>query len=136
MARIAGVNIPDDKRVIISLTYIMGIGKSLSQKIIADLNISEDIRVKDISSDQLNAIRDTIETKYLVEGELRRKVIGNIKRLKDIRCYRGTRHANHMPCRGQHTRYNARTTRRVRGKRLAVGGTSMKKIKAMASEKT
>ncbi len=136
MARIAGVNIPDDKRVVISLTYVMGIGRSTSSKVLDELKFDQNTRVKDLSREQLNEIRDIVEKKYMLEGELKRQTMTDIKRLKDIRSYRGNRHSNNMPCRGQRTRYNARTTRKVRGKKIAVGGTSMKKIKASASEKT
>jgi small subunit ribosomal protein S13 len=108
MARIAGVDIPRDKRVVISLTYIFGVGKPLAQKILAEANISEDIRVKDLSEDQVNAIRLLVE-KVKVEGDLRREISLNVKRLMEIGSYRGLRHRKGLPVRGQRTKTNART---------------------------
>jgi small subunit ribosomal protein S13 len=108
MARIAGVDIPREKRVVISLTYIFGIGRVKSEEILAKANISQDIRVKDLTEDQLNAIRTEIEAEK-VEGDLRREVSLNIKRLMEIGCYRGIRHRRGLPLRGQHTKNNART---------------------------
>ncbi|MEG0735044.1 30S ribosomal protein S13 [Anaerorhabdus sp.] len=108
MARIAGVDIPRDKRVVISLTYIYGIGPSKAEKILKDTNISEDIRVKDLTDDQVNAIRQEVD-KIKVEGDLRREVQLNIKRLMEIGCYRGIRHRRGLPVRGQRTKTNART---------------------------
>lgn len=108
MARIVGVDIPNDKRVVISLTYIYGIGKSTAQKILKETGISEDIRVKDLSEEQLNAIRTEI-AKIKVEGDLRREVSLNIKRLTEIGCYRGMRHRRGLPVNGQRTKTNART---------------------------
>lgn len=108
MARIAGVDIPDNKRVVISLTYIYGIGKTKSQEILNAANIDENIRVKDLSEDQLNSIRTQIEGEK-VEGDLRREVNLNIKRLMEIGSYRGIRHRRGLPTRGQHTKNNART---------------------------
>ncbi|MDR0846663.1 MAG: 30S ribosomal protein S13 [Lactobacillales bacterium] len=108
MARIAGVDIPNDKRVVISLTYIYGIGKVTAQKVLAELKISEDIRVKDLSNDQLDAIRAEID-KLKIEGDLRREVSLNIKRLMEIGSYRGIRHRRGLPVRGQNTKNNART---------------------------
>ena len=108
MARIAGVDIPRDKRVVVSLTYIYGIGRPTAEKILAKTGISEDIRVKDLSDAQVNAIRlevDQIKT----EGDLRREVALNIKRLMEIGCYRGIRHRKGLPVRGQRTKTNART---------------------------
>lgn len=119
MARIAGVDIPTNKRVVASLTYIYGIGFSLSKKILADLNISEDIRVKDLNDDQLTKIRNEV-SKYVVEGDLRREVSLNIKRLMEIGSYRGIRHRRGMPVRGQNTRNNAKTRKgkvKVSGKK-------------------
>lgn len=109
--RIAGVNIPNNKRVEIALTYIYGIGVPLSQRILAELKISPDIRVNDLSEDQVNILRNKIEKNYPVEGDLRREVMSNVKRLKDIKCYRGTRHAKNLPARGQRTKTNNRTVR-------------------------
>jgi small subunit ribosomal protein S13 len=109
--RIAGVNIPNNKRVEIALTYIYGIGLPLSQKILADLKINPDIRVNDLTDEQTNSLRNKIEKNYPVEGDLKREVISNIKRLKDIKCYRGTRHSKGLPARGQRTKTNNRTVR-------------------------
>jgi len=109
--RIAGVNLPNNKRVEISITYIYGIGRNLANKILAELKIDPNIRVSDLSDDQANALRVKIEKNFLVEGELRREVGSNIKRLKDIKCYRGTRHAKNLPARGQRTKTNTRTVR-------------------------
>lgn len=108
MARIAGVDIPREKRVEISLTYIYGIGKTLSNKILEKLNINPDTRVKDLTDEQVNEIRKEI-TNYTVEGDLRREVALDIKRLKEIGCYRGLRHRRNLPVRGQRTKTNART---------------------------
>ena len=108
MARIAGVDLPRDKRVVVSLTYIYGIGRSTSEKILAKTGISEDIRVKDLTEDQVNAIRNENDG-VKVEGDLRREVQLNIKRLMEIGCYRGIRHRRGLPVRGQRTKTNART---------------------------
>ena len=108
MARIVGVDIPNEKRVVISLTYIYGIGLTTSKNILAACNISEDVRVKDLTEDQLNLIRGEV-AKLKVEGDLRREVSLNIKRLQEIGCYRGLRHRRGLPVRGQRTKTNART---------------------------
>jgi len=108
MARIAGIDIPRDKRVVVSLTYIYGIGRSTASKILRDNNISEDTRVKDLTDEQVNALRKSMDT-IKVEGDLRREVSLNIKRLMEIGCYRGIRHRKGLPTRGQRTRTNART---------------------------
>ena len=108
MARIAGVDIPNDKRVVISLTYVYGIGKPLAQEILKAINISEDRRVKDLSEEELTKIRNEV-AKYKVEGDLRREVALNIKRLSEIGSYRGLRHRRGLPVRGQSTKTNART---------------------------
>jgi len=100
MARIAGVDIPNDKRVIISLTYVHGIGKSTAQKILKAVNISEEVRVKDLSEEELTLIRQEV-AKYRIEGDLRREVSLNIKRLSEIGSYRGLRHRRGLPVRGQ-----------------------------------
>ena len=120
MARIAGVEIPDNKRIVIALTYIKGIGNVLSAKILKDAKIDENTRAKDLTSDQVNTIRNVItEHNFVIEGDLVRVVRENIKRLRDIGSYRGLRHAKHLPVRGQQTRTNSRT---VRGnKRMTVG---------------
>ena len=108
MARISGVDIPRDKRVVISLTYIFGIGKPTAQKILKDAGISEDRRVKDLTEEELTAIRREVAA-LKVEGDLRREVAMNIKRLMEIGCYRGIRHRRGLPVRGQNTKCNART---------------------------
>lgn len=108
MARIAGVDIPREKRVVISLTYIYGIGTSTAQKVLAGAGVSEDTRVRDLTEDELNKIRELID-KLKVEGDLRREVSLNIKRLMEIGSYRGLRHRRGLPVRGQNTKNNART---------------------------
>ncbi|MGL4589099.1 MAG: 30S ribosomal protein S13 [Mycoplasmatales bacterium] len=108
MARIAGVDIPREKRVVISLTYIFGIGKNTAQEILKNTGISEDVRVRDLTEDNLASIRTEIE-KLKVEGDLRREVSLNIKRLMEIGSYRGIRHRRGLPVRGQHTKNNSRT---------------------------
>ena len=108
MARIVGVDIPNEKRVVISLTYIYGIGPTTSKKILAAAGISEDTRVKDLTEEQLSSIRTEV-TKFRIEGDLRRQVAMNIKRLSEIGAYRGLRHRRGLPVRGQRTRTNART---------------------------
>ncbi len=119
MARIVGVTIPGDKRIVIALTYIYGIGKTTSMKILQAAKVDENIRTKDLAEDQLKAIRDQIDVIGSVEGELRREVLGNIKRLKEIGSYRGDRHTKRLPARGQRTKTNSRT---VRGnKRVTMG---------------
>ncbi|HPX71852.1 MAG TPA: 30S ribosomal protein S13 [Acholeplasmataceae bacterium] len=117
MARVAGVDIPNDKRVVISLTYIYGIGVKTSQKILKDTGVDENKRVKDLTDDELNLIRQEI-TNYVVEGDLRREVTMNVKRLMEIGSYRGMRHRRGLPVRGQNTRNNARTRK---GKKNAPG---------------
>ena len=108
MARIAGVDIPRDKRVVVSLTYVYGIGPSKAKDILAEAKIDENVRVKDLSEDQVNGIRQAIE-KIKVEGDLRREVSLNVKRLMEIGSYRGMRHRRGLPVRGQRTKTNART---------------------------
>lgn len=119
MARIAGVDIPRDKRVIISLTYIYGIGKTTSQEILDATQIDASTRVRDLDEAQLARLREYIDRNYQVEGDLRREVSMNIKRLIEIGSYRGLRHRRNLPARGQRTRTNARTRR---GRRLTVAG--------------
>ena len=110
MARIAGVDLPKEKRVEIGLTYIYGIGVSSSNKILAKAGVNPDTRVKDLTDDQVNAIRKVLdEDEYKLEGDLRREVALNIKRLTEIGCYRGLRHRRGLPVRGQRTKTNART---------------------------
>lgn len=108
MARIAGVDIPRDKRVVISLTYVFGIGRTTAEKILAEAGISEETRVRDLTEDELGRIRDIID-RIKVEGDLRREVSLNIKRLMEIGSYRGLRHRRGLPVRGQKTKNNART---------------------------
>ena len=108
MARIAGVDIPRDKHIEISLTYIYGIGRPTAQKILVDAGVNPDKRVKDLTEDELTKIRQEV-AKYVVEGDLRREVALNTKRLMEIGCYRGLRHRKGLPVRGQRTRTNART---------------------------
>ncbi|MDJ1173473.1 30S ribosomal protein S13 [Roseofilum capinflatum] len=114
MARIAGVDLPRDKRIEIGLTYIYGIGLSRSQKILADTGVNPDTRVKDLTDNDIVALRGAVETQYQIEGDLRRWEAMNIKRLMDIGTYRGRRHRMGLPVRGQRTRTNARTRRGVR----------------------
>ena len=111
MLRISGVNIPDEKRIVVSLTYIYGIGASVASKILSELKISGDKRTKDLTEDEQNSIRNYIEKKIKTEGELRHEVRNNVKRLKEISCYRGTRHQKGLPSRGQRTKTNNRTVR-------------------------
>ena len=109
MARIAGVDIPNDKRVVVSLTYIYGIGDSLAEKILADVNISVDTRVKDLTEEDVSKLREYIDNNLKVEGELRSEVNLSIKRLMEIGCFRGVRHRKGLPVRGQSSKRNART---------------------------
>ena len=109
--RIVGVTIPQDKRIEVALTYIYGIGKNQAQKILKQLNIDPNTRAKDISSEDENKLRDYIRQNYKVEGDLKREVMGNIKRLKEIKTYRGTRHEKRLPTRGQRSKTNSRTVR-------------------------
>ncbi|MFC4304687.1 30S ribosomal protein S13 [Cohnella boryungensis] len=109
MARISGVDLPRDKRVEIALTYIFGIGKSTSQKILASTGVNPDTRVRDLTEDELARLRETIDKELKVEGDLRREIALNIKRLIEIGCYRGIRHRRGLPVRGQRSKTNART---------------------------
>lgn len=118
MARIAGVDLPRDKRLEIALTYIFGIGRSSSTKILEKTGIDKNTRVKNLTEDEVSRLRDEIEKHYKVEGDLRREVTQNIKRLIEINCYRGMRHRRGLPVRGQRTRTNARTRK---GPRRTVG---------------
>ena len=119
MARIAGVDLPRNERVEIGLTRIYGIGRSSGQKILAGAKVDPNTRVKDLAEDEVTRIRSIIDTEYKVEGDLRREVTQNIKRLQEIGCYRGIRHRRNLPVRGQRTRTNARTKR---GPRRTVAG--------------
>ena len=119
MARIAGVNIPTEKRVEIALTYIYGIGPTRSLKVLTQANINPDVRVKDLTEAEVTRIREILEKNFKIEGDLRREVSQNISRLKEIGSYRGTRHKLGLPVRGQRTKTNSRTKRG--GKRVTVG---------------
>lgn len=121
--RISGVTIPNDKRVEIALTYIYGVGKTTSNKILAENNINKDTRVKDLTEEEANKLREVIEKKYKTEGDLRRDVAGNIKRLKEIGSYRGLRHSKNLTVRGQRTKTNSRT---VRGNKRGIGSSGKK----------
>ena len=109
MARLAGVDLPNNKRVEIGLTYIYGIGLKSSQAILAKAGVNPDTRIKDLSEDELGAIRKILDSEYMVEGDLRREVSLNIKRLMEVGCYRGIRHRRNLPVRGQNTKNNSRT---------------------------
>jgi small subunit ribosomal protein S13 len=111
MARIAGVNLPNDKKVEYSLTYVYGIGFSRSQKIVEKLGIDKTKRMGDLSEEDVNKIRTEVEKNNKVEGDLKREVVGNIKRLKEVSCHRGSRHQKSLPVRGQRTKTNSRTVR-------------------------
>jgi small subunit ribosomal protein S13 len=120
MARIAGVNIPLNKRVEIGLTYIYGVGRPTSNQILAQLGISPDTYVRDLTDDEIAKLRDIVDTELMVEGDLRRERSQNVKRLMEIGCYRGLRHRRGLPVRGQNTKTNART--RKGPKRMQVAG--------------
>lgn len=123
MARISGITIPSEKQVQIALTYVYGIGPKTSQLILESAKIEPTVRVKQLTEDEISRIQTTIDSNYMVEGDLQRVVMTNIKRLKDIGAYRGLRHKANLPSRGQRTRTNARTRR---GKKITVGGTAKK----------
>lgn len=123
MARLTGVNIPDNKQVQIALTYIYGIGPKLGADILDAAKVEPTVRVKDLTDAEISRLQDAITSNYTIEGDLQRIVTGNIKRLKDIKTYRGIRHLANLPVRGQRTRTNARTKR---GKKVTVGGTARK----------
>jgi small subunit ribosomal protein S13 len=109
--RIAGVNVPLEKKAAVALTYIYGIGDTRSLKILADAKVDPETRMKDLKETEVNVLRDIIEKKFVVEGDLRRETSSNIKRLREINCYRGSRHTKHLPVRGQRTKTNSRTVR-------------------------
>lgn len=111
MPRIAGVNIPENKQILIALTYIYGIGLPLAKRILAEIKINPSTRAKDLTQDEINLLKENIEKNYKIEGELKRELIMNIKRLKDIGSWRGIRHIKGLPVRGQRTRTNTRTVR-------------------------
>ncbi|MFA6423968.1 MAG: 30S ribosomal protein S13 [Candidatus Magasanikbacteria bacterium] len=125
MMRIASTNIPSDKKIAYSLPYVFGIGRTLAVKILKDAGIDGNIRAKDLTEAQQDKLRAIVEKDYKTEGDLRREIMSNIKRLKDVKCYRGIRHMKHLPVRGQRTKTNSRTVRgnvrktAVSGKKLA-----------------
>ncbi len=123
MIRIAGINIPDDKRIEIALTYVYGVGRTTSQKVLDVAGVDPNTRTKDVSAADANKLREEIETKYRVEGELKHIVKTNIRRLREIGCYRGTRHTKGLPVRGQRTKTNNRT---VRGNKRMTAGSGRK----------
>jgi len=120
MARIAGVNLPDNKKAVIALTYIYGIGRTSAQKILEKAGVSPDKKMEELSYDELDRIKKIVENEYKVEGALRMETQENIKRLIRIKCYRGLRHERGLPVRGQRTRTNARTRKGPRGKRIGI----------------
>lgn len=111
IVRIAGLNLLPNKRIEIALTYLYGIGLSLSKKILKELNVNPDTRTKDLKEEEVNRLRELIEKRYRVEGDLHREILSNIKRLKEIGSYRGSRHSRGLPARGQRTKTNSRTVR-------------------------
>lgn len=126
MARIAGVDLPRDKRVEVALTYIYGLGRTSSKQILEQTHINPDTRVKDLAEDEISRLREVIDRNYRVEGDLRREVAMNISRLQEIGCYRGIRHRRNLPVHGQRTRTNARSKR---GARKTVAGKRRSKAK-------
>ncbi len=125
MARISGVTIPNEKQILFSLQYVYGIGHKTAEDILKEAKVEATIRVKNLTDDEVSRIQDVINSSLTVEGELHRVVTSNIKRLKDIKAYRGMRHSMNLPSRGQRTRTNARTRR---GKKVTVGGTAKKAV--------
>ena len=123
MARISGVTIPNEKQILFSLCYVYGIGRKTSSEILERAQVDPKVRTKDLTDAEISRIQDVINERHVVEGELHRVVTTNIKRLKDIKSYRGQRHASNLPSRGQRTKTNARTRR---GKKVTVGGTAKK----------
>lgn len=123
MARISGVTIPNEKQIRYSLQYVYGIGDKSSVEILDKAKVDQTVRVKDLTDAEISRIQDVINERFIVEGELHRVVTANIKRLKDVKTYRGDRHSRNLPTRGQRTRTNARTRR---GKKMTVGGTAKK----------
>ena len=119
MARIAGVNIPTQKKLVVALTYVYGIGDKISKDVCSQANVDANTRVQDLSEAEIKNVSDVISSSFLVEGDLRREVSGNIKRLKDLGTYRGVRQRKNLPCRGQRTHTNARTKK---GKAIAIAG--------------
>jgi len=125
MARISGVTIPNEKQILFSLQYVYGIGHKTAVDILTEAKVETTVRVKNLTDDEVSRIQEVINNNLTVEGELHRVVTGNIKRLKDIKAYRGIRHSMNLPSRGQRTRTNARTRR---GKKVTVGGTAKKAV--------
>ena len=125
MARISGVNIPNEKQIWVALTYVFGIGPKSSYQILSKAKVEPTIRTKDLNDSEISKIQEVISNDFTVEGELQRIVSGNIKRLKDIKSYRGVRHSANLPSRGQRTKTNARTRR---GKKITVSGTAKKVV--------
>ena len=125
MARIAGINIPSNKRVVVSLTYVFGVGLVTSQKVLKKLNIDENIRVKDLTDEQVNDLRSVLEKENRLEGDLRRDILSDVKRLKEIGSYRGSRHAKRLPARGQRTKTNSRT---LRGNKRSTAGSGRRAL--------
>lgn len=125
MARISGVTIPNDKQIRFALSYVYGIGDKTSTDILDKANVDATVRVKDLSDAEVSRIQDIINERHIVEGELQRVVSTNVKRLKEIKSYRGERHAKNLPSRGQRTKTNARTRR---GRKVTVGGTAKKAV--------
>jgi len=125
MARISGVTIPNEKQILFSLQYVYGIGHKTAGDILTEAKVEATVRVKNLTDDEVSRIQEVINNNLTVEGELHRVVTGNIKRLKDIKAYRGIRHSMNLPSRGQRTRTNARTRR---GKKVTVGGTAKKAV--------
>jgi len=128
MPRIAGVDIPAKKRIVVALTYIYGVGRTVSEKILEQAGIDESVRAENLTETDLAHIREIIDSQYKVEGDLRREIQANIKRLKDLGAYRGLRHIRNLPCRGQRTHTNARTRKgrkriAIAGKKIATGPT-------------
>lgn len=128
MPRIAGVDIPNDKRIVVSLTYIYGIGPTFAAAVLKEANIEHDVRAKDLTEDQVSRLASVIDRSYVVEGQLRRQVAQNIARLRDIACYRGVRHRRGLPVRGQRTKTNART--RKGPKKTVAGKKGVKELRS------
>lgn len=127
MARISGINLPANKRVVIGLTYIFGIGRNTAEKIVADCKINPDTRIKDLTDEETNLLRNKIEKEHKVEGDLKREILMNIKRLKEVSSYRGDRHNKHLPGRGQRTKTNSRTVRGNVRRTMGSGKTKLQK---------
>lgn len=125
MARIAGINIPNNKRIEVALTYVYGIGQQTARKILEKTGVNPDTRVKDLSEEEVNKLRDSVEKEHKVEGDLRREVLMNIKIMKDIKSYKGIRHIKHLPARGQRTKTNSRT---VRGNKRGTAASGKKPV--------